>query len=96
MIFGIPLTYKEDMPMPAPRNEPYTKVCITLPDEMLERLRQYPGEQSWKIEMLCRYALDLGALMSPEEARKLAEERAMKILRSAGSDILTENKKRKK
>ena len=38
--------------MPAPRTEPHTKVCVSLADRVLERLDQYPGERSWKIEML--------------------------------------------
>jgi len=82
--------------MPAPRKEPYRKICVTLAESVLERMAEYPGEQSWKIEMLVQYALDMGALMTPEEARKIAEERAMAILKSTGSDLLTEKRMRKK
>jgi hypothetical protein len=82
--------------MPAPRNEPYRKICITLPDSLLERLREFPGEQSWKIEMLVTYAIEMGALMTKDEAKQIAEDRALAILRSAGSDVLTEQNKRRK
>ena len=68
----------------APKKEPYQRICITVPDRILNRLEQYPGEQSWKIQMLVEYALALGALMSPEEAKHIAQDRAMTIAKQVG------------
>lgn len=69
--------------MPAPRDEPWRKICVSLPTRILDRIDRYPGLQSWKIEILLDYALDMGALMTPEEARAKLLERAEEIARVA-------------
>lgn len=38
------------------------KTCLMLPRTLLIRLEDYPGDRTWKIEQLCRYAVALGAL----------------------------------
>lgn len=69
--------------MSAPKAIPHRKVCLSLPEPFLDRLKQYPGEQSTKIQILCEYALEMGALMTFAEARKLAGPRITEAIRTS-------------
>lgn len=68
--------------MPAARLEPRKKTTITIDEKLFDRLMSYPGPSSLsdRIETLCEYALQMGAWMTPEEAREIAEAQAMKML----------------
>lgn len=85
----------EDISMPAPRQEPYKKVTITLAESTLERLAQYPGQTSWKIEYLLEQGLNAGFLMTPEEAKELATARAMEMIGQADKIASHPAKRRK-
>ncbi|HEY9792118.1 MAG TPA: hypothetical protein V6D22_17060 [Candidatus Obscuribacterales bacterium] len=69
--------------MPAPRPEPRIKTTITIDERLFKRLMNYPGPGtlSDRIETLCQYALQMGAWMTPDEAREIAETRAMEMFR---------------
>lgn len=79
--------------MPAPREEPCTKISLNLPDRLLDQIAQYPGQQTWKIEMLLDYALKMGALMTPQEAQEIAYNRALEMIKQTG---ITDNRKKKR
>jgi hypothetical protein len=71
------------MPMPAPKDEPHRKISLNVPTRLLDRLDEYPGEQTWKIVLCLEYALKVGALMSPEEAGELLYQKALQLSQQA-------------
>lgn len=69
--------------MPAKKDEPYRKICVSLPESFVSRLERYPGTTSGKIQLLCEYAMEMGCMMTIDEAREKAGPKLVEAIRTS-------------